>query len=313
MTKKIIKLTTKDNTNIEVVQFGSKKPKILLIAGMHGDEKIGTQILLKLIKEIELLSVNGLVNIIKVANPKAYQASQRLHPKDQQDLNRHFPPLNHDMPTDNIASVLTEFALNHDLVIDLHSFPNQISPIVGVSLYEGSEDKQRESNRLLKCVQPDIIWLLNSKRTEPQKGGSICSMALNADILAFGLELPPDDLISQNQINKVLEGLKAVLAKFNVINYHSPMKTEDKIPVYERQIYKSLVNGLFIPQSEILTKVENSKIIGKIENQQTGQFEEIYSSDDGILLTISKRMIVKKEDKLYVLGKKIDSRAIKMF
>lgn len=303
MSKEIFTLKTKDNATIEVIRFGNGKPNILLISGIHGDEKTGTQILKRLINEIDSQKIQGTVDIIKVANPKTYEANQRLHPDDHKDLNRNFPAQGNDTPTDNLAGVLGEFTISHDLVIDLHTFPNQISPLIGVSLSKGSEEKRKESNELLKIIQPDLIWFLDTQKTEPQKGGSICSLALKNGITAFGLELPPDDLVSQGQMKRAVEGLKAILAKLKVIDYQYPEKMKSKIPIYERQVYKSPDNGQFTPQKNVLTKVDKDEIIGKIISQQTGQIKNITSPIDGVLLTVSKDRIVKKGEKLFVLGK----------
>lgn len=303
MPKKIFTLKTKDETTIEVVRFGKDKPNILLISGIHGDEKTGSQVLERLIIEIGTQKIQGTVDIIKVANPQAYQANRRLHPSDLKDLNRSFPSSGNDAPTDNLARVLGEFAINHNLVVDLHTFPNQISPLIGVLLSEGSKKKQKESNELLKIIQPDLVWFLDTKKTEPQKGGSICSLALKNNIMALGLELPPDDLVSQDQIKRVIRGLKAVLEKLNIIDYQPSIKVACEIPIYERQVFKSVADGQFTPQKSIMTKVDEGEAIGKITNQQTGQIKKIISPIDGVLLTVSKVRIVKKGEKLFVLGK----------
>ncbi|PIU10857.1 hypothetical protein COT27_00950 [Candidatus Kuenenbacteria bacterium CG08_land_8_20_14_0_20_37_23] len=303
MSKKIFILKTKDEATIEVVRFGNSKPNILLISGIHGDEKTGAQVLEQLISEIGSQKIQGTINIIKVANPQAYQANQRLHPNDHKDLNRSFPSPGNNTPADNLASILGEFAISHDLVVDLHTFPNQISPLIGVLLSEGNEERRKESNELLKIINPDLIWFLDVQATEPQKGGSICSLALKKNITAFGLELPPDDLASQDQMKRVVEGLKAVLVKLSVIDHQLPIKAAGKVPVYERQVYKSLDDGQFTPQKSILTRVNKNEIIGKITNQQTGQIKEIISPIDGVLLTVSRARAVKRGEKLFVLGR----------
>jgi len=304
MSKKIFTLKTKDETTVEVVRFGSGKPQVLFIAGMHGDEKTGSQILDRLTNEIDSKEVEGTVDVIKVANPKAYNANQRLHPVDQKDLNRNFPSLGGNTPADYLTDILGKFALSHDLVVDLHTFPNQISPLVGVSLSVGSEEKRKESNELLKSIDLDLIWFLDTQKTEPHKGGSICDLALKNNITAFGLELPPDELVNQNQIVRTINGLLAVLEKLGVINREESEKPTKQIPVYERDVRKSSDEGCFIPQKEIMTSVVKDEVIGEITNQQTGETKKIVSPADGILLTVSKKRMIKKGEKLFVLGKK---------
>jgi predicted deacylase len=303
--KKYNILKTKDNTKIKIIQLGNGSPSVLLMAGVHGDEKTGPIILRDLSKKLASQRMYGKVNIVTIANPKAYKANQRIHPNDHQDLNRNFPPANGNTPTNNLAKILASIVMKQNLVIDLHTFPNQISPIVGVSLCEGNKKLQKQSNKLLKLAKPNVVWLLDTKKTEPQKGGSICSFALQNNITAFGLELPPVDLISQSQINRVIKGLLAVLADFNIINLPRLRKKEMAVPAYERQIFKnSIIEGLFVPKKKVLTPIDINEPVGIIKGQQN-LVKKIYSPYSGILLTISKKRMVKKNEKLFVVGKKL--------
>lgn len=306
MLKEIFKLKAKDGTTIEVVRFGSGKPSILLISGIHGNEKTGPKILERLINQMDFQKkILGTLDIIRIANPKAYQANQRLHPEDHKDLNRSFLRTAVDLPTYLLSNILAEFARSHTLVIDMHAFPGQISPLIGVFLSDGNKEKRKESHELLRIIQPDLIWSLDTHKVEPQKGGSICSFALKNNIAAFGLELPPIELFSKVQFGRVLEGLKAVCAKLGVMSYPYPTKKANEIPIYERLLYKSPYEGQFIPQKDILAEIRRNEIVGHlIIGRRASQIRKVYSPENGVLMTISKKRAVKEGEKLFVLGKK---------
>lgn len=191
-----------------------------------------------------------------------------------------------------------------NLVVDIHVFPNQISPIVGIFLLEGNKSIQKRSNKLLHVLQPDIIWLLDTKKTEPKKAGSLCSFALQKNIPAFGIELPPDDIITGKQMHRVTNGLERVLSSINIIDGQRSIIQNKKIIKYERRIYRSKTKGLFTPKKEILFRVRRNEVVGEIKDEVTGKKTKIISPAVGILLTISCQKRVSVREKLFVIGKK---------
>lgn len=290
-----------------VTQFGDGKPSALFVAGIHGDEKTGPLILKLLSKEIKPQQMKGTLHIISIANPDALQANQRLHPDDRKDLNRSFTPSRKNSPTNNMAKTITRLAIKQQLIVDIHVFPHQISPIVGVSLLASNIQVQKKSNRLLHILKPDVIWVLNTKNTEPNKGGSLCELALRKNILAFALELPPHNLISQKQIKRLILSLKRVLRVINIID-GPKLKISKNIPsTYERQIFRSAEEGFFTPKKKILTPIKKNDGVGMITYRQTGETKKILSPFTGTLLTISEPRQIKIKEKLFVVGKKYKS------
>src|SRR5437879_2250533 len=97
-------------------------PRILLMAGNHGDEYEGQVALGKLIRALDPGAVRGRVIILPSANFPAAMAGSRTSPLDDGNLNRSFPGDPNGGPTAQIAHYIeSELLPRCDFVLDLHS------------------------------------------------------------------------------------------------------------------------------------------------------------------------------------------------
>ncbi|MBS7705583.1 hypothetical protein C7450_10456 [Chelatococcus asaccharovorans] len=97
-------------------------PRILLIAGSHGDEWEGQIMLIKLIQSLQSDDVRGQLIVLPGANAPAVEAGQRVSPFDHGNLNRSFPGDPNGPPTMMIAHFIETVLLpGCDLVCDFHS------------------------------------------------------------------------------------------------------------------------------------------------------------------------------------------------
>ena len=97
-------------------------PKVLLMAGNHGDELEGQVALGRLIRELKPEEVRGHITILPSANFPAAMAGSRTSPLDEGNLNRSFPGDPSGGPTEQIAWYIeSELLPRADFVLDLHS------------------------------------------------------------------------------------------------------------------------------------------------------------------------------------------------
>src|SRR5437764_2689306 len=108
---------------IPIVSIGNGSgPRVLLMAGNHGDEYEGQVALGKLIRELDPGEVHGHVIILPSANFPAAMAGSRTSPLDDGNLNRSFPGDPNGGPTAQIAYYIeSELLPRVDFVLDLHS------------------------------------------------------------------------------------------------------------------------------------------------------------------------------------------------
>ncbi|HEY9270553.1 MAG TPA: succinylglutamate desuccinylase/aspartoacylase family protein, partial [Achromobacter sp.] len=97
-------------------------PRVLLMAGNHGDEYEGEVALSRLIRRLEPARMRGEVTILPLANLPAVMAARRRSPLDNGNLNRAFPGVPGGTPTERLAHFLEhELFPRHDVVFDIHS------------------------------------------------------------------------------------------------------------------------------------------------------------------------------------------------
>ncbi len=97
-------------------------PRLLLMAGNHGDEYEGELLLARLMRRLDVGAMRGELTILPLANTPAVMAARRRSPLDQGNLNRAFPGDPSGMPTQRLAHVLEhELFPRCDVVFDLHA------------------------------------------------------------------------------------------------------------------------------------------------------------------------------------------------
>jgi predicted deacylase len=106
-------------------------PRLIVLGAVHGNETCGTQAIRRVIREIEsgrLAVAAGSVTFVPVANPLAYARHARM---GDRNLNRKLSPT--ETPAefeDRVANWLCPLLVQHDALLDLHSFHTAGEPFV---------------------------------------------------------------------------------------------------------------------------------------------------------------------------------------
>lgn len=112
-------------------------PRLLVLGAVHGNETHGTQGILRVLSEMDANALRlaaGSVTFVPIANPLAYEKSQRC---GERNLNRNLRPTATPQEfEDHIANWLCPLMAQHDVLLDLHSFQAVGRPFVMV----GPED-----------------------------------------------------------------------------------------------------------------------------------------------------------------------------
>ena len=99
------------------------RPRLVCVAGIHGDEPEGMRALMELADELDPTKLKGELVLIPVANPSAFGAGSRVSPLDGLDLNRIFPGRANGSASERLAHALFEQVLSKaDFVFALHSW-----------------------------------------------------------------------------------------------------------------------------------------------------------------------------------------------
>jgi predicted deacylase len=101
----------------------SHAPRLVCVAGIHGNEPEGITALLELWDEIEPDDLAGTVVLVPAANPPAFRAGERRNPEDALDMNRIFPGCADGTITERLAyRLFHDVVVGADFVLSLHGW-----------------------------------------------------------------------------------------------------------------------------------------------------------------------------------------------
>lgn len=295
---KINHINIDKKNKIPVFLFGAQ-PKILLMAGVHGDEKTGVLILKNIIKKLQHSNKSYPVAIIPCVNIRAYRANSRINPKDKTDFNRIFPVIKIKSESYRIGKAIQDFAEKFTTVIDIHVFTGQYTMKCGIDLNIKKNKVNRKIKNMMSQIGMEAICRIDHA-IEPKKDGSLCAYLQHKKILAFGIELPPSEVLTKDNFDTIKNNLIDLIKSFHKKIKVKKLKSYIRLSVFSKNI------GLFLPKKIPGLEVEKGDTIGNITEKNQRKLN-ISSPFDGRLISISYKKFIKKGDKIFVIGKKVKS------
>jgi uncharacterized protein len=108
---------------VNVIVGARHRPRLLAVAGVHGDEPEGILALLDFWAARRPDELRGTVVLIPVANPPAFAAHRRRNPVDEMDLNRAFPGKLDGTVSERLAyRLFHEIVIGSDFVFSMHGW-----------------------------------------------------------------------------------------------------------------------------------------------------------------------------------------------
>lgn len=106
-----------------VIAGRTPTPRLVCVAGVHGDEHEGGAALLELWDEIDPEEIDGTLVFVPTANPPAFRAAARRSPHDLADMNRVFPGKADGNLTERLAyRLLHDIVVGADLLLSMHGW-----------------------------------------------------------------------------------------------------------------------------------------------------------------------------------------------
>ena len=106
-------------------------PRLIVLGVVHGNEPCGMRAIERVLAELDSGALHierGLLTLVPVANPLAYQKGER---RGERNLNRRLQPTAATIEfEDHVANVLCPWLAAHDVLLDLHSFASPGRPFV---------------------------------------------------------------------------------------------------------------------------------------------------------------------------------------
>lgn len=272
-------------------------PIVLLIAGIHGDELSGIEIVRQVIsRKINEPNI-GTIVCMPLVNIFGFVNQERDFP-DGRDLNRVFPG----SPNGSLASryahhIMTEIVPNVDYVIDFHSGGRGRYNVPQIRL----EPNENELNEMAEAFHAPFI--LYSKNIEGSFRESCYKLGVKYLLFESGkaLDLP------KNEIECGIQGVMRFLSYLNMLNkrFEIPYSTEPIIYVTQSTWMRASISGLMHPIIKHGQKVKKGDLLCKISDPYGFHEEEVLAPNDGYIICDNESPIVFQGDAIYRITTKL--------
>lgn len=276
---------------VHVFRSANKGPSVLLIAGMHGDETNGIEILRRLIKGNSLNHLKrGSVIVIPIFNIVSFINGKRELP-DGRDLNRCFPGSSSGSFGSRLAKDLMEIIVPQiDMGVDFHTGGAKISN------YPQTRCTFDDSKSLQMAKLFGAPLTLNSPyrdktfRKEAAKKGK--------PILVY--EAGESERFNPIAINEGVAGCLRLLKNLNMLN----VKIEDKQTKFLRETkwIRAKMSGLFNCEKSFGSRIQKGETLGSISDPFGDTEVPLKAPETGYIVGINNHPVINEGDALIHIG-----------
>jgi len=272
-------------------------PTVLLMAGLHGDEINGIEIIRRIIRKGFNKPTKGTIICLPVFNIFGFLNIKRELP-DGRDLNRNFPGnIKGSLASQFAFHFMKEIAPHVDYVIDFHTGAAHRNnhPQIRVVMDD------QESVELAEIFNPPFI--LHSSYISKTIRESINK--LNKKMLLF--EGGKTNHIEESIVEEGINGVKRFLMHLDMRSFKIDI-SKDRKPIYldKSKWLRSPNSGMFHALVKNGTKVKKGDLIGMVMDP-FGNFErKIKSTIDGYVICLNESPVVYRGDAVFHLAHEIE-------
>jgi len=278
---------------IPVHIFRSKKkgPSVLFMAGMHGDEINGIEIIRNLLKEkyFEKLE-RGSVVVIPIVNVVSFLNSSRELP-DGRDLNRCFPGTKRGSLGSRIAyDMIHKIIPQIDFGVDFHTGGHEINNYPQVRCVFD----EPKSVELAKAFGAPFI--LNS----PYRDKSLRKESAKKGKQILVYEAGESNRFNTIGITEGINGCLRLMKSLRMLDGTTPKS--QSITLNGSKWMRARISGLFRTTKKFGTFVEKDQVIGVVSSPYADLEKQLIAPTDGFLIGINNKPVVNEGDALIHIG-----------
>ena len=281
--------------------FGSRpRPRVVIVAGVHGDELVGPHALVELAQELAPSELRGTVVLAPSANPLAFAAGLRKAPQDDLDLNRIIPGRSDGTATERIANSLVNQVFGAaDLVIDLHSAGREGNLLPLSGFREAHDDCARQSALAAAAFGLEHYWMM---RWSP---GTLSTWANQQGIPAVGCEVGGRGTATREQINLYKDGLRRCLRCLDVLD--PPLEVAMPPKVWTQEHLFAPCGGLLESLVRLGDEVQGGETLARVRDLWGNVCGEITAPWDCTIMHTRVQQSVAAGDSVFWLGREEDN------
>ena len=289
----IAKLPSGTLIDIPIFVHRAKKegPSLLLIAGMHGDEINGVEIMRRIISE-ELHRVTcGTVICIPIINIYGFINFSRDVP-DGKDINRSFPGSKSGSLASQVAHFLMDEIIPYiDYGIDFHTGGARINNYPQIRIKADDE----ENLKLAKAFS--TAFILNS----PFRDKSLRKEAFKLEKRILVFEGGESLRLRKSAIDEGINGMLRVMNHLGMIS-QAPDPTQVSAIIDVSSWIRARSAGLHFAKVRNGSAVKKKQILGVVSDPFGSYALDIKSPVDGFILGLNNNPVVNRGDALFHIG-----------
>jgi N-alpha-acetyl-L-2,4-diaminobutyrate deacetylase len=273
----------------------SRKPQVLLIAGVHGDEYEGVAALQDVAKEIDPGAVNGSIVIVPVANPQAFYAGTRRNPVDLGDLNRSFPGNADGSMSERLADLLfRSFVLGSDAVLSMHGWSREATVIPYVEYPAGRSGAGEKSFAIARALGVEFLhpYLWPS--------GLLVASATQQGIPSVEVEVGGMGTVTPSGLKSYRDIIYRFLGHMKLLDLNDT-QTDLSPPVHKLVGHSDCLSnhaGLFRSRVNVGDPVKEGELLGTVHNLAGDCVEDVHSPRAGAVAILRTFSSVQPGDRL---------------
>ncbi len=282
-------------TLIEIPIFIHKSknpgPVLLLIAGMHGDEINGVEIMRRIISEKKYVVDSGTVICIPIINIYGFINFSRDVP-DGKDINRSFPGSKSGSLASQVAHFLMDEIIPHiDYGIDFHTGGSRINNFPQIRVKLEDEQNRRLAEAFATHFILDSSFRDKSLRKEAFK--------LGKRIMVY--EAGESLRLRKSAIDEGISGMLRVMKNLNMIS-EATGSAMDTVIVNQSTWVRSRSAGLHIGYVRNGAAVSKNQVLGVVSDPY-GEYEiKMKSPVNGHILGVNNNPVINRGDALFHIG-----------
>ncbi|MGD8232814.1 succinylglutamate desuccinylase/aspartoacylase family protein [Vibrio sp. TRT 1302] len=264
--------------------FKGTKPgkRIMITAGVHGDEQNGILTAQKLARELEGQELSGCVTIVPAVNLSGIARHSRdFHSaapdSSSANLNRVFPGNPHGDDASRYAHSLWENLLkpNADLAIDLHSQTSGSA----YPLYAFADYRIEDAIRMARLINPDVI--LN----DPGDPGILETVYNRADIPSITIEVGVGRYTDLEMVERATTGVLNVLRCYQLLAGDVEDANSECVEGNAITSVRAEQGGFVICHVELLEAVTLGQKLATQYNSFGDEIQTYYSPTAGVVIS----------------------------
>lgn len=260
-------------------------PTLCLVAGIHGDEVNGVEIVRRTLQDESLLdTLEGSIVAVPIANLSAFQRGSRYLP-DRRDLNRYFPGRTDGSSASRIAFRLFDNVIRKcDALVDLHT-----GSFHRTNIHQVRADMSNARTAELANAYGAEIIVSNDGRE-----GTLRRAATDSGIPAITVEAGEPARFDEQLVRKAVKSISRLIFKLGMSSEASLWSrlASPSITYWDTGWVRCNTGGILVSQVELGETVELGQLLGTVSDPVSDEVDSIRARRAGRIIGMALDQLV---------------------